>query len=324
MKIGQLYNIDQFKKFLDSGKKEGFTDSYAGTVLERNLTGVDPQIFEKKFPELAFISSGIDVDNTGGYVKRIQSLRTIALGGFRTAGDTDDNKGKISLTAEESFLKVVEREANSDWSDTEIKTAELQGINLVSKFLEAHNMLYLREVDLIGYTGQDAASGEGLLNWSGFTSAPAGATIDSLSAAQQYAAFSTLINEQRSAVNNTPEYTANRVDMPVRVLNFLSKTILDSTASPASVLAALQGNFPGVEFRGTFRADTIANGGDLATSATVAYNNGNQAMKMRIPEALTVGEIIKSGSFKHSVDSKYRIAGLDVLDDTAGQILTGL
>jgi len=49
MKIGNLYNLDKFKQFMDSGKRVGFTDAYAGSVLARNLTAVDPQIFEKKY-----------------------------------------------------------------------------------------------------------------------------------------------------------------------------------------------------------------------------------------------------------------------------------
>ena len=47
-------------------------------------------------------------------------------------------------------------------------------------------------------------------------------------------------------------------------------------------------------------------------------------MIMRIPQPLTIGEIIKVGSFDFHVDSKYRIAGLDVLENTAGRLLTGL
>ena len=47
-------------------------------------------------------------------------------------------------------------------------------------------------------------------------------------------------------------------------------------------------------------------------------------MKMRIPVPLTVGEIVKMSSFDFRVDSKYRIAGLDILEDSGGRILTGL
>jgi hypothetical protein len=47
-------------------------------------------------------------------------------------------------------------------------------------------------------------------------------------------------------------------------------------------------------------------------------------MVMRIPQPLTIGEIVRRGSFNHAVDYKYRIAGLDVLEDSAARILTGL
>lgn len=320
MKIGQLYNLDAFQAFADSGKRPGFADSYAGTVLARNLTAVDPRIFEKKFPELTFVGSGIEADNSGGYARRIQSLRLQALGGFTTAGDISSNKGKISLAGEDNFLKVIERESHSEWSDSEIKEAELQNINLPSRYVQNHNMLYMREVDAIGYTGVPDVSGStGLLNHSGFTSDSATGAIGTLTAQEMYDDISDLITSQWNAVNNTPEYKANRVDMPVYALNTLSKTILNTASGSESVLRALQGNFPGVEFRGTFRADDVG-----GSSATVAYTNNSEGMIMRIPQPLTIGEIIKQNSFDFRVDSKYRIGGLDVLDDTAGYILTGL
>lgn len=322
MKIGNLYNLDQFQRFLDSGKKPGFTDAYAGTVLARNLTAVDPTILEKKYPELAFINSGIAADNTGGYARRIQSLRKRGLGGFSNAGDISGNKGKISLTAEDNTLKVKEREAHSEWSDSEVKEAELEGINLVSDYVTEHNRIYMREVDEIGYLGVPGVTGStGLLNYGGFTTTAAGGAIGGLTAQQMYDAIADLITAQWNAVNNTPEYKANRVDMPTYVLNTLMVTILNTAAGPASVLSALKANFPDVEFRSTFRAD---NAGGVGVSHVVAYNNSGDSMKMRIPVPLTIGEIVKQSSFDYRVDSKYRIAGLDVLEDTSGYILTGL
>ena len=322
MKIGNLYDLDSFKRFTDSGNKPGFTDAYAGTVLARNLTAVDPQIFEKKYPELSFVNSGIVADNSGGYARVIQSLRKRETGGFSTAGDSSGNKGKISLAGEDSSIQVVEREAESDWSDSEIKEAELQNINLVSDYVTAHNRIYLREVDEIGYLGiPDKSASTGLLNYAGFVSGAAVGAIGTLSAQQMYDAFADLITAQHNAVNNTAEYMANRVDTPIYVLNFLAVTILNTAAGAASVLTALKANFPGVEIRGTFRADDA---GGAGVSHTVAYTNNSEAMKMRIPTPLTVGEIIKLGSFNFPVDSKYRIAGLDILEDTGGYILTGL
>jgi hypothetical protein len=318
MKIGNLYNLDSFQGFQDSIKTSGFTDSFAGSVLARNLTAVDPKIFEKKFPELAFVNSGVQADNTGGYTKRIQSLRIQALGSFRTAGDASDNKGKISLAGEDSFIKVIEREAESKWTDSEIKEAELQGINLPQRYVQYHNSIYLREVGDIGLTGGDIGN-EGLLNYSGFFASGAGGAIGTLTPIQMYDAIATLIIDQRNAVNNTPEYSANRVIMPVAVMNKLSVTILNTAAGSSTVMRALQDNFPDVQFTASFRAGDVG-----GASATVAFSTSDEAMKMRIPLALTIGEVVKLGSFNFHVDSKYRIAGLDVLENTAGRILTGL
>lgn len=318
MKLGNLYNLASFEAFCDSSKARGFTDAYAGSVLARNLTAVDPNIFEKKYPELAFVNSGVEADNSGGYARRIQSLRLQDLGGFTTAGDASGNKGKISLAGEDSFLKVIERESHSIWSDSEIREAELQNINLPQRYVQAHNRIYMREVDTIGLTG--GIGNEGLLNYSGFNSDSAAGAISTLTAAQMYQEFADMINAQWNAVNNTPEYKANRVCMPVAVMNTLQSTIMDTSAgNTASVLRALQDNFPSVVFMASARAGDVG-----GTSATVAYSNNAEVMKMRIPQPLTIGEIIKTGSFDYKVDSKYRIAGLDVLEDTGGFILTGL
>lgn len=324
MLIKNAYNLASFDRFCDSATAPGFTDAYSGVVLARNLTAVDPRVFEKKFPELAFVNSGVEADNSGGYARRIQSLRLQALGGFTTAGDASANKGKISLAGEDSFLNVVERESHSVWTDSEIREAELQNINLPQRYIQYHNMIYMREVDQIGLVGVSDGPDTGLLNTSLFTSGSATDTVENLTAQQMYDEVSTLIQDQRNGVNNTPEYSADRVVMPTRVMNRYQATMLNTANGSSSVLKALQDNYPDVQFIASFRGDTIANGGELATSATVAYSTNRESMVMRIPQALTIGEVVKTNSFDFRVDSKYRIAGLDILETTAGRILTGL
>lgn len=316
MKIGQLYNVESFQGFLDSHRARGFTDAYTGVVLARWLTAIDPTILEKKYPELTFVNSGIQADNTGGYARRIQSLRTREQGSFKTAGDASSEKGKISMSAEDSDLLVISREAESAWSQDEVREAELQNINLPSRYIENHNRVYQREVDEIGYLGIEG--NDGLANYAGVTSTGAGNTVDNLTSQEMYDEISNLITDQHNAVNNTPEYMANRVDMPVRVLNFLAKTMLNTAAGPQTVLTALQGNFPGITFNASFRLDTPS------PSVTVAYNNNPEAMKMRLPIPLTIGEIVKISSFKFHVESNYRIAGLDLFETSAVRYLTGL
>lgn len=104
-------------------------------------------------------------------------LRVIDLGGFTTSGDASGNKGRISLMAEDSFLKVIVREADSVWTDDEIKEAELQNINLVQRYVQAHNSAYMREIDRIGLLGGVAGIGTGLLNHAGFTATSAGSFV---------------------------------------------------------------------------------------------------------------------------------------------------
>lgn len=317
MKIKHLYNLPSIQTFLDSGKAAGFQDSDSGVVLARNLTAVDPKIFEKRYPELSFVNSGIQVDTTGGYARRIQSLRLLEQGEYKDRNDEADDKGKVSLSAEDSFLKVFVKGAESSWTDDDIKEAAMQNINLPQRYLQAHSKIYNRLVDTIGYLGHN--SQVGLLN-AGFSTTAATAAIATATAQELYDDIAGLINLQWNQVNNTPEYMANRVDMPVNAFNQISTIILNTAAGPMTVLTALKGNFPGVSFQAT----TKANDSSLATSITVAYTNNDEAMKMRIPVPLTIGEIIKVGSFDFKVDGKARIAGLDILESTSGYYLTGL
>lgn len=324
MKIKSIYNLASVTRFCDSGSKKGFQDAEAGVILARSLTAVDPKVFEKKYPELTFVNSGVQVDNTGGYSRRIQSLRLEALGGFSTAGDASANKGKISLRGEDSYLPVVEREAHSVWSDSEIKEAELQGINLPQRYLQNHNAIYLREIDEIGLVGHTDGPSEGLLNNSLFTTTAAADAAENLTAQEMYDELASLIVDQHNDVNNTPDYMATAVMMPNRVMNRLRVTMLNTAAGSSTVLKALQDNFPGIKLASTFRADTAANGGNLTASATVAYSTSDEVMKMRVPQPLTIGEVVKPSSFDFTVDSKYRVAGLDILEAAGGRVLTGL
>lgn len=318
MKKQNLYDLNAFDRLVDSSTSmfKGFADSFQGVVLGRNLTAINPRIFEKKFPELSFMNCGIEADNTGGYAARIQSLRLVGLGGFTNAGDVSGNKGKISLTGEDDFLKVVERESHSNWTDTELQQAQLQNINLVAQYVSKANDIYSREVDMIGLKGVQGGPSYGLLNNSIFASGGATGALAGLTPLELYNEFAALITDQWNAVNNTPEYMANRVIMPVWAMNLLTTKLLtgDAGYSSQSVFKTLQDNFPTVVFLSSARADTEA----------VAFTNNSEAMLMRLPLALTVGSIIQKGSFNYEVDYKYRIAGLDILESSGGRILTGL
>jgi len=324
MKLGDLFNFESVRAFSDSTgefkKAKVFRDAAPGVVLSRNLTQVDPRIFEKRYPALSFMTSGVEINQDGGYARRIQSLRMRPQGQYKATGDESGNKGRITVAGEDSMLPVLEHEAESIWTESDVEEAALQNISLPNRFMAAKNELYQRTLDEIGYLGiPDYSDSEGLLNYSGFTADPASNTVENLTAQGKFEVIADWINSQRNAVNNTPEYSCNRVDMPVRVYNDLNRTILNSAGGFGTVLAALMQNFPDVEFRSTFRGEDV--GGN---SVVALYSNQPDVMVFRLPVPLTIGEIIKQGSWDFKVDSKFRTGGLDVLEDSGGYLGTGL
>jgi len=322
MRIENLYSKPHISAFMQSGTAPGFADAESGVLLARQLTAIDPKILEAKYPELIFVNSGISVDNSGGAAEHIQTLRTADQGGFKNVKDKSGAKGIISLTAEDSLIGVIERAATSEWTSTQIAQANLANRNLPTEYIRAHNKKYMQEIDLIGLLGNpDIATSFGLLNYGGFTAVAAAGAIGTLTGQQMYDEFSAAMNAQHNAVNNTPEYMGTRWDMPVYVLNALNTKMLNTAADSKTVLAALKSNYPGISFNGTFRA---SDAGGAGVSHSVFYNNSDDAMKMRIPQPLVLGEVIKPSSFKFTFDSMYRIAGLDVFEDSAGYIVTDL
>lgn len=319
----KMYNVTALDSLAQKDKNT-FNDSMAGTILGRHLEAIDPTLFEKQYPELAALAAGFDIDNTGGVAEFITSLRVDVAGEFTESGDKSSNKGKITLKGEQSQMPVFEFEANSEWSDTQVKRDDLAGINLVNRLLEGHDKIYKRDIDRISLVGiSSRPSSVGILNTTAFASTAAGSLITAMTAAQRFAAIAALINDQWSAVNNTVAYKANTIIMPSRVRNALNLQY-DGLTSPKTVFKLLQETYPDVTFLETFRADTIANGGNLATSATVAVSTNSEVGKIRIPEALTIGQIYDKGSFHHAVDSRFRVAGYDVLEGAGGRRLTGL
>ena len=318
MLIKQLYKLDTFLKVKDSSI---FTDTASsGTVLAEKLRHVDPKIFEKLYPELTAFTMGLTIDNSGGYANVIDSLRLNEQGEFKNSGDIDSNKGKISLSGEKSFLNVLSREAFAKWSRTEVEQANLQNINLVNKYLATTDKVYKRELDEIIMIGiPEYASSTGLLNHAGFISSAASGAVETLSGQDAYDEVAEFITAQHNGVNNTPGYMADKVIFPVSVMNTLQRTILNSAGATKSVLSALKENFVGVQFISSFRAESVGGG-----SVTLAISSSDQAVKIRIPQPLQISEIVKVSGFDYRVDAAYRAAGSDVLENSAGRILTGL
>jgi hypothetical protein len=319
--VKSIYNIGSFEDAAGYAKKQ-FKDA-GGIILARNLEHVSAEIFTQEFAGLTFLNQGIDVNNEGGYATSIKKLKLRVEGGFRESGSLTNTTGKITLSGEEDSIPVFTMEGESDWSEIELKQAELQNINLPSRFFEGHAELYNRKIDDLGYLGQVRTDGSqkttGLLNF-GWADDTSTTTAELSTGAELYQEIADLIVRQWTGVLNIDTYKADRVVMPSRVYNICTSKILNSAGSEMSVMRALEANFPTVTFGMTTKAET-AGAGDA--SITVAFSSNRRAMQMRVPVPLNVSSVDQRG-FKYYVESFFAVAGLDVIETDAAQTLTGL
>lgn len=315
-----LYNLASFDKAA-AYAKTNFKDE-GGIILARNLEHVSAEIFTQEYAGLTFMSSGIVVNNEGAYATSIRKLKLGISGGFRDSGTNTNTTGKITLTGEDDDMKVFTAEAESDWSEIELKQAELEGVNLAGRYFDAHNEIYNRDLDELGYLGKLRSDGSvrvaGLLNYSGFATDAASGKAETLSGDDLYNEIATAITTQWSNNFNVEAYMASRFVMSPRAYNATAQKILNSNGSSKAVLAALKENFPTVEFLMTSKAEGVG-----AASVGVAYSTNRKAMQFRLPNPLQVSAVHQRG-FKYYVESFYGVAGLDIIEDGAAYILTGL
>jgi len=319
-RVKSLYGVASFDAATAYAKKN-FKDA-GGIILARNLEHVSAEIFTQEFAGLTFLQQGIAVNNEGGYATSIRKLKLRTEGGFRESGSNTNTTGKITLSGEDDSIPVFTMEGESDWSEIELKQAELENINLPSRFFEGHAELYNRKIDDLGYLGQVRTDGSqkttGLLNYSDFTSG-ASVTTAILSTGQAlYDEIAELLIGQWAGVLNVDTYKADRVVMPSSVYNICSTKILNSAGSEMSVLRALQSNFPTVTFGLTTKAEDVS-----GNSVTVAFSSNRRALQFRLPVPLNISSVDQRG-FKYYVESYFGVAGLDVIEDDAAQILKGL
>jgi len=319
-RVKSLYGVASFDAATAYAKKH-FTDA-GGIILARNLEHVSADIFTQEFAGLTFLQQGIAVNNEGGYATSIRKLKLRTEGGFRESGSNTSTTGKITLSGEDDSIPVFTMEGESDWSEIELKQAELENINLPSRFFEGHAELYNRKIDDIGFLGQVRTNGSqkttGLLNYSEFTSNSAVKTAVLSTGQELYDEIAELLIGQWAGVLNVDTYKADRVVMPSSVYNTCSVKILNSAGSEMSVLRALQSNFPTVTFGLTTKAESVG-----AVSVTVAFSSNRRALQFRLPVPLNVSSVDQRG-FKYYVESYFGVAGLDVIEDDAAQILKGL
>ncbi len=308
--LANFYDAKSITQFNDSATK--LSDSLGGMILKRDLEAVDPTIFEKKYPGLALLESGIVVSNIGGFKRKIVSLRRDPRGGYETAYD-GDNGGVISQQYDDSDIKVTPRLARSTYTESQLRTLGEDGINILQDYVSSHDEVYKNEIDRIGLLGVDAK--KGLLNNTVYQSEGAAQVISNTSSADQdYSVIAKFLNNQYDGVSNTDEYQAKVMIMPVKVMNQLRTKERNTAAGTIFVLDALKAAFPDVTFMSSSKATTQA----------VAFSTYEGALQLRIPVPFTMTDVVKVGAVNYEFATFHHIGGADILHPTSGRILTGV
>lgn len=315
----KTFNLQSFEDRAAEARQ--FTDA-GGVILARNLEHISPEIFTQEYPGMMFLTRGIEVNNEGGYADAVKKIKLQIDGDFASSGNKTNGTGKITLSGQDDVITTFTIEGNSDWSEVELKKAEIGNVNLPSRFMDAHFERYNQTLDNLGYKGRYNSAGAlitpGLLTYTGFDSDNAAAAASTLTGVELYQEIADLINRQWANVFNSETYKASNVDMPIGVYNQAMTQILNSAGSEMSVLKALQVNFPTVNFGATFQAGDAGAG-----SVTVAYTTNRRALQFRVPVPLQLSSVDQRG-FKYYIESFASLAGLDVIEDGAAAYLKGL
>lgn len=318
-------NVYGVQSFEDAARTAGTFQDAGGIILARNLEHVSAEIFTQEYAGLTFLNQGIVVNNEGGYATSVRKLKLRTEGGFRESGTNTNTTGKITLSGESDSIPVFSKEAESDWSEIELKQAELENINLPSRFFEGHAELYNRDIDAIGYLGHKTTDGTqrstGLLNYAWANTGAAKTALVS-TGDELYAEIAGLITRQRNGVFNVASFAADTVTMPDSVYNTCQSKFLNTAGTEMTVLSALKMNFPEVTFGMTDKARSVVISGS-PVSVTIAYSANRRAMQFRLPVPLRVSNVYQKG-FKYYVESYFGVAGLDVIESGAAHVLTGL
>lgn len=316
--IGNIYNAKSMNAFNDAYAKtvsEQFKDS-AGSIIAENFRMLDPKILEQVYAEQTFFNTGVKISNFGGVATRITSMKVGGQGKMSVVGGaTRGQASTISLETGLSEIVNSEYRAVIRWSRTDEERMALGGADLRAQQFKQVDRAYKDVIDNTFYVGNDNNS-VGILN--AFSATAYSAVTTGITAQELYNVIANIIHAQNVAIDLHPKFMANILEMPRELYSLLANTILNSNANSDTVLNVLKRNYPGVTFLSSWRMGTIGGNGKM-----VAYNNSEDNMIMRVPKALEISQIQEDG-FDYKAESRAFVAGLDVLENDAGLIYTGL
>jgi len=300
-----LVNINSFVEAQNAVSKMKIRDASAGTILTRSLEFLSNTDYLQAGIDETFLSIGININNEGGYSDFITSLKKRVEGEYVNAGNSDNTKGTITVSKEKSSLGVQGMEATSSWSMVELEQSMLEGGNRVQDLFTGHRTRYATTIDAIGYNGVGGENG--ILNHTDLNVSTASAVWAGMTNVELTDELSAFIIAQRLGLNMS--HWCNVLIVPPALLLKIQTANADDGIDK-TIKQKLEDALD-VRFVATEHATGT---GTAGSDIVVAISTNPRTLSFRIPVPFKMSQVYNTADWKHSFDTMFRIAGVDLLE----------
>jgi hypothetical protein len=269
----------------------------------QSLTVLARDIITTAGADVTFMDMGVKEDNTGGWGNFITSLRLDYQGEHVLEGTSAKGEGVISISGDNSTIQVFGYQAESHFTITQQKQAQVEKWNILSKLTAGHNRKYFEKLDEMAYGGlmkSDYAREDSTKLW------------DDMDDNEKLTWLYELLQKQRAGKKRS--FWANVLVVDDRVYSDIN-TLDYSTYKEGTIAQKISNTF-GVKIVGTWR---LFEAGTGDSRAMVAFNNNPYSVVNRIPVRLMTSPTSRRG-FRTSFETIFRVAGFDILDMGGGII----
>jgi len=327
MKNGKIYDGESlalmsasFKdSYADMCVKKNIVDSNTissgGMYLEQQLKEVLPEVLSEIYPEMPLLRF-LNVDNSGALSQSIIQRAQSFEGRHSSKHESSNTTGTISVNRTAREQIVMEYEASSDYSQTDLQRAILLNEGLDSAIIEGHNLSYMKLIDEIGFNGisiQGETLTEGLTNYSNVIASlniDASQTFENATGIQMYKTIARLYNLMVGQAKGSAELVPNVLILPPQQFSDMSTALMTGT-SPVTAYTTVK-EFVETKLNVTiYSSARLIGAGDGSTDRAILLNNDRRNIRFHLPEPLNFAPVFISG-FKYMLASKFRAAGVGI------------
>jgi len=239
-------------------------DDAQGIFFQQQLTLIEQSLFQKKYPE-KFGRKLVPLDNQGGPGVAFRKWRMLdRIGTAKAINNYADNLPMVSLSGQEFSARVKDYGIGFRWTIREIDEARFAGQPLDTMLANAARDGYEDTFDDLVFNGDVDNGVQGLMDpptipiyTPGTSSGSGDDTWPNKTGEEMIADVRSLVSGIKTLTKQTQ--AANLVWMSPERLDLLRTTNINSTDK--TILAYLQGAFPGVIFDECSRLSTMGVGG---------------------------------------------------------------